>query len=313
MLFTPVRRRDAGQATLEYAAMIALAAILVVSIAVVLHRTHLDSTVATAFCRVATAVTGGSCPAAAPDGDQEDQDQPWSCDWFGIGCHDEGGGEGDDEENGDHAADEPWHCDWFGIGCGDQDGGQQESTVDIPDGLDPDSDLVETLSSTERGRATLQWLADHDIPIEVRDDVEGAYWDGRAIVLGEGYDEAAVIVHEANHAKYTEEGRSADINDPDREAYVSAAIDEEVDGTVQQILAAQEFRTTGREIGVQPGQTAYDKAFQEAKDNGASDADAQTAGRQAVSDEFLNGDIRVSLEGNPSYPDYYGDAWDRAH
>ena len=39
--------------------------------------------------------------------------------------------------------------------------------VDIPEGLDPESDLVQMLLSTERGRQTLQWLADNDIPIVI--------------------------------------------------------------------------------------------------------------------------------------------------
>ena len=45
----------------------------------------------------------------------------------------------------------------------------------------------------------------------------GAFWNGSEIVLGPGYDNAAVLVHEANHARYTVEGRHAEVSDPDRE------------------------------------------------------------------------------------------------
>ena len=37
--------------------------------------------------------------------------------------------------------------------------------IDIPSSLDPESELVQQLLSTERGRQTLQWLFDNNIPI----------------------------------------------------------------------------------------------------------------------------------------------------
>ena len=64
-------------------------------------------------------------------------------------------------------------------------------------------------------------------------------------MLGPGFDNAAVLVHEANHARYRVEGRSADVHALDRDAYVTAAINEEIDGTVQQILSAKECRDAG--------------------------------------------------------------------
>jgi hypothetical protein len=198
-----------------------------------------------------------------------------------------------------------------GSGGGDR-GGDEGADVDIPDGLDPESDLVKMLLSTERGRQTLQWLADNQIPIAVDPDATGAYWDGTQIVLGENFDNAAVVVHEANHARYTVEGRHADAADLDRDAYVAAAVDEEVDGTVQQILAAKEFREAGYEIDQQPAEAAYDAAYAEAIQNGQTIGEAQRAGRDAVSDQFYNGAIVTSTTGQP-YPDYYGDYWDSVH
>lgn len=43
--------------------------------------------------------------------------------------------------------------------------------------------------------------SDNNIPIVVDPDVTGAYWDGTQIVLGENFDNAAVVVHEGNHAR----------------------------------------------------------------------------------------------------------------
>jgi hypothetical protein len=201
-----------------------------------------------------------------------------------------------------------------GVGsCADGPGGDGGQTdpddVDIPEGLERDSDLVQMLLSTERGRQTLQWLADNGIPVVIDPNENGAYWNGTEIVLGENFDNAAVVVHEANHARYTVEGRSANANEMERDQYVAAAIDEEVDGTVQQILSAQEFRDAGYEIGEQPAEAAYNTAYTQAIQNGQTEAEARRAGRAAVSDAFYNGGIVTSTNGQ-SYPDYYGDYWD---
>jgi hypothetical protein len=253
-------RRESGASTLEYAAVIALAAVLVVAVVAVARQAPIPQFIPDAICKVSQAVGIGPC------------------------------------------ADGP--------GGGDQGG--EDADVDIPEGLDPESDLVQMLLSTERGRQTLQWLADNHIPIVVDPDATGAYWDGTQIVLGENFDNAAVVVHEANHARYTVEGRHANATEMDRDAYVAAAVDEEVDGTVQQILAAKEFRDAGYEIDQQPAEAAYDAAYVEAIQNGQTIGEAQRAGRDAVSDQFYNGAIVTSTTGQ-RYPDYYGDYWDSVH
>ena len=69
------------------------------------------------------------------------------------------------------------------------------------------------------------------------------------------------MVHQTNHARYTTDGRYADANEMERDAYVAAAVDEEIDGTVQQIVAAKEFREAGFEIDQQPAEAAYDAAL----------------------------------------------------
>ena len=92
----------------------------------------------------------------------------------------------------------------------------------------------------------------------------GAYWNGTEMVLGEGYDNAAVLIHETNHAQATVNGESADANNQSRNDYVTTAVNEEVNGTVEQIQAAQELRIAGYTVaptagrggvhhGLQPG------------------------------------------------------------
>ena len=118
-----------------------------------------------------------------------------------------------------------------------------------------------------------------------------------------------MVVHEANHARYTVEGRSANATEMGRDEYVSAAVAEEVDGTVQQILAAKEFRANGNDPGRQPAEDAYDAAYARAIQNGQTTGEAERAGYAAVREEFDSGRIRTSNTGE-SYPDYYGNYWD---
>jgi hypothetical protein len=322
------RRRDSGQGTLQYVGMIALAAIIIVSVVANVRPAVFAGMGFQAVCTVKAALPGGGaggmCAAASgPDGQSPggDEDQPWYCELFGLGCNDTdntgggAGGGGGGGGGGSIGDDPPWYCQFFGIGCpdgGNGGGNQQDPQVDIPKGLDPDSDLVKTLLSTQRGRETLQWLSDHDIPITTDPDQQGAVWNGSEILLGPGFDNAAVLVHETNHAKYTDEGRSADPMRLDHDAYVKAAIDEEADGTVQQILAAKEFRDAGHKLDPQPSEEQYDAAYQAVKKGGGSDADAQKAGAKAVNDSFYNGTV-VTSNTHQSYPDYYGDYWDSVH
>lgn len=189
------------------------------------------------------------------------------------------------------------------------DGGDGHSDIDLPEGLDPDSDLVEVLLSTQRGRDTLQWLADNDIEVVIDPSQTGAYWNGSEIVLGGGQDNAAVFIHEANHARYTVDGHSAEATELSRDDYVRDAILEETDGVVQQIIAAREFRDAGHTVPQQPGEAAYTQAYDDAIANGATPEAANQAGFNAVNQEFYNGGFVTSTNGQ-SYPDYYGAYWD---
>lgn len=274
------RRRSAGQATLEYVVALAVAAFILAGVALALYSPNMPKVAADAYCKVGKAVGASLCPTA-PEVNPPDKVIP----------------------------DPPWYCRWFGIGCPED---PDHPKVDIPEGLDPNSEIVKTLMSTQRGRDTLQWMADHDVLVVFDPKAKGAYWDGKKIVIGPGYEDPAVIVHEANHARYTKEGRHADVNNPDRNAYVHGAVDEEVDGTVQQIRAAKEFRDAGHAVNQAPGEAAYDRAYSAAKSAGKSDAEAQQAGYAAVSDEFYSGRMKASTNGK-NYLDFYGDYWDQVH
>ena len=205
----------------------------------------------------------------------------------------------------------------MGIGvCGDgarlaADHGADPDDVDIPPSLDPDSDLVKQLLSTERGRQTLQWLVDNNIPIVIDPDENGAYWDGSQMVLGESYDSAAVVVHETNHARPHQRGVMQTRTRRSRDDYVAAAVERGGGRTVEQIQAAKEFGSPGsRSASSRPRRRTPrpTPGHPERSDAGQ----AERAGRDAVRDEFYNGNIVTSTTGDP-YPDYYGDYWDSVH
>ncbi|WP_258726597.1 hypothetical protein [Cellulomonas sp. NS3] len=336
--------RDAGQGTLEYLGIVCLAAVLVLGVvaAVAAANPRFHSTLRSALCTIST-FGGGDCTLPAPDG-EEDRDDPWHCSWFGIGCEDTGsddeGGSSDDEgdsaDEGGDDEDQPWHCDWFGIGCDDdgtqgededeeetEDSGADEPSdgtyvvdgVTIPEGLIPSSETVQTLLATERGRQTLQWLADHGIPVVFDSVAGGAWWDGTSVTLGTGYDDpvqaALTILHEANHARYDREGRSVgdDIGDLPRDEYVGGMLDEETDGVVQEVLGARELRDTGTEVPVSAAESRYGAAYDAAIAAGRSRAQAEDAGFAAVREMFTDGTFVTSTTGE-SYEDYYGDSWE---
>ena len=173
-------RSATGAGTVEYVAAIAIAAIIIGAVVVGVNNAKVEVYSARVLCLIQSVVGAGQCDEAIGDGP--------------------GSGYGPDNVN------EPWYCEVFGIGCSDQPTTDPDD-VEIPDGLDRNDPIVQMMLSTERGRQVLQWLADNDIPIVVDPNATGAFWNGSEIVLGPGYDNAAVLVHEANHARYTVEGR----------------------------------------------------------------------------------------------------------
>jgi hypothetical protein len=294
-------RAERGQGTLEYLGAIAIAAVLVITVAVgvLAQDSGVRSAVDRAVCTMLTLGTGACGRDPVPEGGS-DQDS-LLCQMFGWGCaHQDDAGDDD----------KPWYCDLFGVGCPDDQ--SDDPPVDIPEGLNEGDELVTIMLSTERGRQTLQWLADNDVPIKIDPNVTGAFWNGTEIVLGPGYEDAAVLVHEANHARYTKEGRSADIEHQTKDDYVRSALDEEIAGTIQQIYAAREFRAAGHSAASSVSEQQYDAAYDQAIDEGKSTAEADRAGQAAVAQGFNDGTIKTSNTGQ-SYVDYYSQAWDQFH
>lgn len=135
---------------------------------------------------------------------------------------------------------------------------------------------------------------------------------------------ALTMVHEANHARYKHEGLSADIMALSREDYVKQKVQEEAEGAVKSIEAKVELEGTTIDVSKatfpqeQEYREAYQKAIDAAKasDPAATEDDLKKRGREAgkarVIQGFMDGEVVTSTDGK-SYPDYYGDAWDKKH
>ncbi|MBU6498466.1 MAG: type VI secretion system tip protein VgrG [Rhodospirillales bacterium] len=137
---------------------------------------------------------------------------------------------------------------------------------------------------------------------------------------------ASDFVHEMNHADAQHSGKTPNINTSSRADYVNGMLAEESHGEVVGEQAHNELAAAGDpEAGNRNQFTGpvYDHAAQQGAadyqaahpDASQSDIDAagQAAGEKAVQNSFQSGNVTTSTPGNPSYPQYYGPAWDRAH
>jgi hypothetical protein len=174
---------------------------------------------------------------------------------------------------------------------------------------------VQALLATERGRETLQWLADEGIPVVWDEVAPGAWWDGTSVTLGVGVEDsvqaALTILHEANHARYDRDGRSVgdEIADLPKDDYVGGMLDEETDGVVQEVLGARELRATGVDVPESVAEGRYGTAYDAAIEAGRSRAQAEAEGFAAVREMFTDGTFVTSTTGE-SYEDFYGDSWE---
>lgn len=134
---------------------------------------------------------------------------------------------------------------------------------------------------------------------------------------------AVGVVHEATHARWANEGRTADVTRHNRTDYVNISLDEETDAAANEIRAAVEMRKNGISVPVSAVQSHYLNGYEHAVrwsehagrvqhrplTYAELDHAGQMGGRGAVNAAYYSGQIRNSLTGTP-YPQYYGEAWD---
>jgi len=293
-----------------------------------------------ALCEIAT-LGQGACGAPSPDAPDGDEDRGWWCETLGWFCPDEeqdDGDEGDEGDEQDQDEDRGWWCETLGWFCPDAPDDDATATptatptptpsphptdpanglpvvdgVTIPEGLDPDGDVVAALLRTERGREILQWLADQGI--EVRTSWQGSYWNGTAIFVDSAntdMETVRTLVHEYNHALNDAQGTNPDIDADSRADYVNGMLDEETQGVVAEVLAARELQDAGVTMPTGVSDTTYWDAYDTAVADGRSEQQARDAAFAAVRHLFLDGTFTTSTTGD-AYDDYYGDAWDARH
>ena len=135
---------------------------------------------------------------------------------------------------------------------------------------------------------------------------------------------ALTLVHETTHARYRHEGSAADITADGRQEYVEIKVTEEVEAVVKSIEAKMELEAAGPDVAElrytleYPYRMAHEDATAVALsehpglDKQALESIGRSAGQQAVFAGFMDGKTWTPHT-KQSYPDYYGEAWDKAN
>ncbi|MBF6171408.1 hypothetical protein IU476_07980 [Nocardia blacklockiae] len=199
--------------------------------------------------------------------------------------------------------------------------------VGVGRALDTAPDQVrELLHQTETGRRALASL--DRLPVRQRfervadDGVTRGTFDSRGhdlAIFTAGHSharQAVTVVHEALHAEYFADGRTADGWRMSREDYVRAMIDEETDCYLREAQLARELRALGYKLTPHAVERAYDRAHAEELSRLANSpmpreqkqAQAHQAGERAARTAVEN----FTWRDGRTYVDHYQDSWDRA-
>lgn len=181
-----------------------------------------------------------------------------------------------------------------------------------------DAEVRAVMNDSALGKEANDIINKYDVKIEYRNGGGTVYDPSRnTMIIDESMtpdkaSQAPYIIHEVNHAKWKNEGKSANIATQSRSDYVNNMLKEEAEGTSKQIESSKELRSKGHNTPQQPLESNYDAAYNQAIQNGKSVQEAKKAGRQAVQDAFNKGQVTTSNTHQP-YPEYYGKSWDKYH
>lgn len=207
--------------------------------------------------------------------------------------------------------------------------GDPGADVEMPEGIDPDSQLARDLMATPQGRETLEWLRKNDIEVKYDPNRTGAFYSPGDNSITFGVEDTSVpedervyndspgtLIHEANHAQWDAEDQGLDIDHGDREEYVTSQIDEEIEGQSESWAWNEQARAEGIDVPMGADEQAYRDAVDEARADGATPAEAEAAGREEVRLMF-KGDhpdtnYTQSTDGQ-NYYDRHREDWDDRH
>ena len=201
-------------------------------------------------------------------------------------------------------------------------GGEKAPKTDAQKKMD---EIKSILGKSDAGKAALKVLDKYKVPVDLEHPGPGSVYQGPApgkilIEATNGAEDAAfILVHEANHAKASNEGKTADVSALARDVYVKTMINEETDSTVNSILAklgmstANQAKITATPVMEERYKTAFDEALKAAKTakKGSSEAQklAKAAGWKTINEAFYDGSLVTSNTGE-TYAVYYGSFWD---
>lgn len=203
-------------------------------------------------------------------------------------------------------------------------------TVETPmsDGQKKYQSMRAILNKSAVGKAALKVIDDYNVVVDAAAPGPGSVFAGPApgkILLEStvGVEEGAfILVHEANHAKASNEGKTADVTALGRAEYVKTMIDEETDSTVLSIQAKRgmgffaKLMLTATPVMEERYAKAYDTAFGAAKKAKKSGAEAEELAKkaawQSINDAFYDGSLVTSNTGE-TYAVYYGSFWDKVN
>jgi hypothetical protein len=195
------------------------------------------------------------------------------------------------------------------------------------------------LGQSPAGISALAVIDKYSVPVNLQSPGPGSTFQGPApgkidILSTKSVGEAAfTLVHEAQHAKASNEGTSANVQALGRAEYVKATIDEETTATVNAIraklgMSAQDQAAeSATPVMMARYQTAYGAAHAAVTEltsggsftvlghdfgPGMAEAAGKAAGWQSVNEAFYDGSLVTSNTGQ-TYADYYGSFWDRVN
>lgn len=201
-------------------------------------------------------------------------------------------------------------------------GGETPPKTDAQKKMD---EIKAILGKSAAGKAALKVLDTYKVPVDLEYAGPGSVYQGPApgkilIESTNGAEDAAfILVHEANHAKASNMGVTANVSTLARDVYVKTMINEETDSTVNSILAklgmskSEQQKITATPVMEERYKTAYDEAMaaNKAAKKKASECEklARAEGWRSINNAFYDGSLVTSNTGE-TYAVYYGSFWD---
>lgn len=207
--------------------------------------------------------------------------------------------------------------------------GDPGPNIQMPKGLDPNSQLAKDLMATPQGRETLDWMRRNNIAVKYDKNKAGAWYDPGSNTMTFGVDDPkkpesqrryndspGTLIHEANHARWDAEDRGLDIDHKNREEYAQSQVDEEIAGQEARWRWNEQARQNGINVPMGADEQAWRAARAGAQANGQAQDQVDKAGHDEVQKMFEGKHPTInytqSTDGKNYYDRHRAD-WDDRH